>query len=241
MPKEKVFKDENTLEEGLANATYHWVNYICACGNANILEEHSIRYPLAEFFERKRKADVRLEQTMKGLKYKRYDFFYRLSAGKNEIESNGYIEVKLLKEETSSEQEINRFFADIARLAIAQGDNNLFILFGDRKCLSPHFMHFGDKDKCMEMTRLRMSGKLHDYDPFSIYSKWFAFGINQEQVFNTDDYEKQRAFFCNSHCYDNGDPIKIDGMKIRTKLMAVAPQDDATSPQVVYIWKVCKV
>ena len=209
---------------------------------------------MAEFFERKQKADVSLEQTMEGLKYKRYDFFYQLAAktsknkldgqlsyGESQEKTNGYIEVKLLKEATSTKQEIKRFFADLVRLAIAKGVNNYFILFGDRKCLSPNFKHFGDKKKIKAMMKDRLSGKTKEYKPFSIYSKWFAFEINKEQVFDIDDFKAQKTFFCNSHCYDNGDPIKIDGMKIQTKLMAVAPQDDAISPQVVYIWKVCRV
>lgn len=240
MPKEKVFKNENTFEEGLANAIFHWMNYVCSCGNANIIEEHSIRYPLAEFFERKHKAEVSLEQSVKDLKKKRYDFFYRLSSGENNKELQGFIEVKLLKDKTSSEQEINRFFADLVRLAIAEGDNNYFILFGDRKCLSPHFKHFGDKSKCKELAKLRLSGKPEEYEPFSIYSEWFALEINKQWEFNADNYQSQKDFFCKSHCDENDNPINIDGMKVQTKLMAVVPNSDFTSPQVVYIWKVCK-
>ena len=239
MPRNKVFDTQDTLAEGLANVTYHWLNYVYACGNANIIEEHSLRYPLAEFFERKLKADVRLEQGFETIKSKIYDYIYKIPPTKEGKESAGCIEVKMLKDVTKNQSEINRFFADLMRLSIEKGDNNFFILFGDRKCLGPCFQYLGTTEDYKKMAETRFSGE--DPQPYGIYSEWFALTPNTEKVFNTDKYEEQKKwFYGENYKYKNGEKIYIDNLTIQTKLMAVAPNFDSSS-QVVYIWRVCKL
>ena len=90
------------------------------------------------------------------------------------------------------------------------------------------------------MAKLRLSGNPEEYEPFSIFSDWFALEINKKRVFNVDSYHPKKKLFCNTHYDKNDNPINIDGVVIQTKLMAVIPNGDFTSPQVVYIWKVRK-
>ena len=74
--REDLTPHASSFEYELAGAVYHWVNYVKACGNVSLIEEHSIRYPLAEFMERKCQYRVKLDEGIKSMKRKRYDFFF---------------------------------------------------------------------------------------------------------------------------------------------------------------------
>lgn len=237
--KKGLETSKKALEQGLAEAVYHWVNYVYSCGNIDLIEEHSIRYPLAEYLERKKKARVEIEQNIDELKYKRYDFFYEIPVSEIEVSANGFIEVKLLKEETRKQSEISRVFIDLVRLTIAKGSNNYFILFGDRDCLGPCFKYVGGKKRNEQMMRVRFSGKTPK--PFGKYSKWFSFDVNSEQTFCVDQFIKQKKDFIKSHKNKDGKPICIDGLVIKTLLKAVVPKEDSESSKIVYIWEVTKV
>lgn len=236
--KERVFNPGiPELEYGLAEAVYHWVNYVKTCGNEKLIEEHSIRYPLSEYMERKYKAEVSLEQTTILLKSKRYDFYYERPVSKGEI-TNGYIEVKFLRNDTQYESEQNRFFADLVRLAISQGKENYFILFGERRLFESCFKRVGEFAESEDYAAKRFSGKIIEDLAYGPYTEWFKFHVKDEIDFYVDNYPSNKEFFIRTHKNKNGDNIDIDGLRIRTRLLAAMPTNDQNSSQVVYVWGV---
>lgn len=242
MPQKKGFNPGiSELEYGLAEAVYHWINYVITCGNDRLIEEHSIRYPLSEFIERKYKAEVSLEQTTTLLKSKRYDFYYQMPETRIGEGTNGYIEVKYLRDDTQYSSEINRFFADLVRLAISGGRVNYFILFGERVKFETCFKHVGKLVESEEFVKARFSGKNIEDVPYGIYSKWFGFDVKTTIDFNVDAFPENKEFFTNTHKDKENNTIPIDGLTIRTQLLAVMPKNEDKSSQVVYIWQVSKV
>lgn len=234
--REDLTPHASSFEYALAGAVYHWVNYVTACGNTSLIEEHSIRYPLAEYMERKCQYHVKLEEGIKAMKRKRYDFFYEYGDEEKGYYKNGYIEVKLFKSETKYDTEISRYFNDIVRLAISGGKCNYFIAFGERKDLSSSFMHVGKPEDDEKLAESRFNGI--ELPPYGIYTRWFPFEIGAKQYFTVDEFSELKEDFSKSHHDKEDKPINIDGLKIQTQLKAVMPTSEKESSYVVFIWKV---
>ena len=88
--------------------------------------ESAIRFPLAEFIERRCKVLVDLEAHHPDFDRLRMDFSYLLEKQKR------HIEVKFLHDYSNREAEFKRFFDDLVRLALLDGIN-YFILCGPRE------------------------------------------------------------------------------------------------------------
>lgn len=129
----------------LGEAIYSWLNYISYTSDSNVLAESSVRYPLAEFIERRLQKPVTLEfnhpcvpQPPTGHK-RCIDFVFSkigeniVNAKKNEIgEERVYIELKYVSKSYKDSNEIQRVFNDLVRLALVSTETNecYFILCG---------------------------------------------------------------------------------------------------------------
>lgn len=221
----------NYFEGDLADAVYHWSNYVRACGNVDVLEEKSIRYPLAEYLERKHNADVELEAKYDEFPGKRMvDFKYEIPSEDNQPPfKKGLIEVKYLSKYFKYDKEIQRVFNDIVRLAIGDGSDNLFVMFGDSLLFETAIKRSDLKFK--EAVKVR-DGSKGESPASGIYSYWFSFKPNGKMTFNVDEFPYQRDIFIESY-HKN-----IQGYKLETELMARRPISKEKSPIIVYIWKV---
>lgn len=107
----------------LARSIYYWLNYHSSVSRSDVLLESCIRFPLAEFIERRYKTEVNLEVNHPDFDRLRLDFTYKIA----DIQRN--IEVKFLHDYTDRNEEQKRFFDDLVRLALLDGIN-YFILCG---------------------------------------------------------------------------------------------------------------
>lgn len=209
----------------LAKSIFFWLNYQKTVSRSDVLLESAIRFPLAEFIERRYKVAVDLEAHHPYFDRLRVDFSYRIS------ERIRYVEVKYLHDYSDREAEFKRYFDDLVRLALLDGIN-YFILCGPRdlyenKILKERIVI--DEKKIPQDTDKRPIGNvtdnkfekilpLHelggeiDFNPFEFYPYIGPCDIENRQI-----------------------PHKLENVHVRL----VAQEDDkGNSSQVVYIWRV---
>lgn len=109
----------------LAKSIFYWLNYHSSVSSSDVLLESAVRFPLAEFIERRLQAPVELETRHPDFDRLRVDFCYEYNGEKRNIE------LKFLHDYSDREAEFKRFFDDIVRLALLDG-TNYFILCGSQ-------------------------------------------------------------------------------------------------------------
>ena len=195
------------LPNQLGEAVYSWLNYMSYVSESNVLAESSIRYPLAEFIERRLQRPVTLEfyhpcvhQPPSGHK-RCIDFVFSKIKRENDNDKDNkilntldnkigeervYIELKYISENFKNTNEKQRVFNDLVRLALVSSKTNdcYFILCG------------GNEDFCQIIKGLReiKDGKIPTSTEKktpqesirSDYAKWLYFEKKGEKTISTD-------------------------------------------------------
>ena len=207
----------------IAQSIFYWLNYNKTVSKSNLLLESSVRFPLVECLERRLGALVKLEADHDKYEGLKIDFRYNLY-GKNH-----YIELKFLHDYSNNSQEQKRYFDDLVRLAVLEGDN-YFILCGSRKYLENRIKQYlPDVKDPRDMLKERKASA-------TIYPEWFMFkDIDTIQHFSPANYWS----YVGSKKHEGDEDRKIpDTLKeIETKLIA-KQDDESKGSQVVYIWQV---
>lgn len=222
------------FENELARCIYHWLNYKDSTCKTSLLAESSIRYPLAEFLERKLSANVVLEENHPLFKKRRFDFSYdhKLNGKKRK----GFIEIKVVRKNTKEESEIQRIFNDLMRLAYCSTSNyNYFILCGKTTDFNCFFKNELTKTSSIDEI-LRRTPSEHQ-SASGIYSNWFAFERGCEKSFKPSAFPQHEVFY-RKYCWrENVEQHNLSSIK--TTLIESLPRGFETNKsQCVYVWRV---
>jgi hypothetical protein len=251
----------------LGEAIYSWLNYISYISDSNVLAESSIRYPLAEFIERRLHRPVTLEfyhpcvpQPERGHK-KCIDFVFSKLENDNDIENTFenkigeervYIELKYINEDFQYSNEKQRVFNDLVRLALVSSETNdcYFILCG------------GNEDFCqfVKGSPEVKKGKVPTYNGMatptkeirSDYAQWLylektgeneaIMTIDSNSVKSIKGTKNYREGFDNeyNHKKDKSNvknPVEIP-KTIYTKRVYISDNSGVSQKMMVAIWKV---
>ena len=195
---EERYNKIDFLPDQLGEAIYSWLSYTSCTSESNVLAESSVRYPLAEFIERRLQRPVTLELTHPCLPqpktgHKRcIDFVFSkierkkiVYTKKNEIgKERVYIELKYVSENNKNLNEKQRVFNDLVRLALVSSKTNecYFILCGSnddfRKYVnvSPAAEEDSNRHNLPTYTEEKTSKKRISSD----YTKWLYFKKTKE-------------------------------------------------------------
>lgn len=209
----------------LAKSIFYWLNYQKSVSRSDVLLENAIRFPLAEFIERRYMEKVNLEAHHPIYEGLRLDFCYKINSQQRNIE------VKYLHDYSDRKAEFKRFFDDLVRLSLLDGIN-FFILCGPWELYHNKIIkeittidknaipQDGGKrpvkkdNKFGKILPLSRLGSVIDFNPFEFYS--YVGSIENEER-------------------------KIPDSLKKIHVCLVAKEDDRKNrSQVVYIWKVSK-
>ena len=209
----------------LAKSIFYWLNYQNSVSRSDVLLESAIRFPLAEFIERRYKVVVDLEASHPDFDRLRMDFCYTIDHQRRNIE------VKYLHDYSDREAEFKRYFDDLVRLALLDGVN-YFILCGPRDLYHTKVLK--------ERRRIKKNGIPQDGGerPLEII------GDNKfEMILPLSDLGSELEFNPFDYYHFVGDKDKMIRriperlVKVRTQLVA-QEDDENIGNQVVYIWRV---
>ena len=211
----------------LAKCIFYWLNYHSSVSNSDVLLESAVRFPLAEFIERRLQVPVVLESRHPDFDRLRVDFCYSVNGVKRNIE------LKFLHDYSDREAEFKRFFDDIVRLALLDG-TNYFILCGSqslyRSKILKEQMTFQEKripidgeQRIVKRSRfeailaLAKEGCVAEFNPHDMYGY-----IGEAK----NEYKQSRQ-------------IPQELQNVHTQL--VAKEDtEVEGSQVVYIWRITR-
>lgn len=151
----------------MASAVVWWLNYLTAVGRQYVINENSIKYPVAEYLEKSicEKDSIKLEKNHPLLKSRSLDLFYR-----KDKEETAF-EFKFIKNgSTLKQSEKQRVFNDLLRLHYfleAGGTKAYFLICGIKSEFTNSFMSIPKATN----TKLPISPKTYDL----FYSEWFSF------------------------------------------------------------------
>lgn len=236
----------------LGNAILYWLNYVAITSeNADILAESSVRYPLAEYIERRIKKDVALEYNHPLNTRKRIDFMFprdkdeqapKIGSGRT------YIELKYARKNTAQNNEIQRIFDDLARLSLVSENNACyFIMCGSTTNFQCYF-----EGKGINYEEIISSGKiiLPEYSTGNNrgaksgtdYQRWFEFEFGNGGKIIDMNLQENKKF-----ADDFKEKFSIGELNnIKTELIYIEPKTDNDSqtifgPQKVAIWQVSAI
>lgn len=209
----------------LAKSIYYWLNYQKSVSRSDILLESAIRFPLAEFIERRCKVVVDLETHHPDFDRLRMDFSYLLGKQKR------HIEVKFLHDYSNREAEFKRFFDDLVRLALLDGVN-YFILCGPRELYHDKILK---ERRLIEKNKIPLDGDkrpVEDSVDYNFEEILPLYDLGDDVDFNPFEY------------YNYVGPRDIQNRQIPDKLsnvhvcLVAKEDDDNEGSQVVYIWRI---
>ena len=211
----------------LAKSIFHWLNYHSSVSCSDVLLESAVRFPLAEFIERRLQVPIELETRHPDYDRLRVDFCYYV----NDLKRN--IELKFLHDYSDREAEFKRFFDDLVRLALLDG-TNYFILCGsqslyhskilkeqisfqDKRIPTDGEQRSSEKSRFEAIMPLETKGDYIDFNPHNLYGY-----IGDAKKDKSPNRQIPKAL-----------------QTIRVQLVA-KEETDVEGSQVVYIWKVTK-
>jgi hypothetical protein len=132
----------------LASSVIWWLNYLNAIGRGYVINESSIKYPVAEYLEKSisEKDNIKLEYTHPLLKKRSIDLYY-----KNDKEQIAFEFKYIQNGSTTKLSEKQRVFNDLLRLHYFLengGDKAYFLICGKKDEFKNSFMEIpipGDK------------------------------------------------------------------------------------------------
>ena len=210
----------------LARSIYFWLNYHSSVSSSDTLLESAVRFPLVEFIERRYGVPVQLECGHPDFDRLRIDFSYTISS----VTRN--VELKFLHDYSDRNDEFKRFFDDLVRLALLNGDINYFILCGSwdlyHKKILKEMMPIDKHNIPTEgQTRPVAENKFNVILPLNKVDEEVVF--EPKTLFEYIGGEKNK---------DKQERLIPERLK-RVNVKMVAKVDDETyGSQVVYIWRV---
>lgn len=207
----------------LSQAVFLRLSYFQAVSYANILAESSIRYPVAEYLERRLFYNrIVLEYTNPIFKKRRCDLYVDKGVADKTI-----FEFKYVRDNTS--YEFQDYFDDILRLHYLHltGIQSLFIVCGDALNFNNQFRSIKKRSKLLGSKKSRPSG---------LFSQVLSFSTNKPKMnVDTNKFLANYKDFC-SH-YEFNDPLAIHpiSMVVQTRLICIIHNE---GPQSVGVWEV---
>lgn len=256
------------IPDQLGEAIFSWLNYMSYTADSNVLAESSVRYPLAEYIERKLHKKVLLEfkhpvvpQPDKGhprmidFVFSKNDETINETIGDNRI----YMELKYLNSRYQNSNEQQRVFNDIVRLALVSTPTNecYFILCGPTDDFETYIkgeasIQINNNKPTYQVSLgkgCKNSGRRKKKP--TVYSKWFGFKNDGKWKIikkpkTQTNLKKYFNDFDREYNYNGAQkissPITIPNT-ISTKLVYLMPDKTRSiikKSMTVAIWQVCK-
>lgn len=223
----------------MASAVVWWLNYLSAIGRNYVINESSIKYPVAEYLEKSigEKDNIKLERNHPLLKSRSLDLYY-----KKDTEEIAF-EFKYIKDgSTLKPSEKQRVFNDLLRLHYfleSGGTKAYFLICGIKSEFKNSFM------KIPKPTSSTLPIAPVTYDMF--YEKWFSFSDKVREVkidLNSTDptYEPIYKKFFKDYKPKKGKSI-IKPATITTKMVFISQElVDSKIPENlrIGIWEIIK-
>lgn len=233
----------NELIQQLASAIHHWLCYISLCTNSNLLAENSVRYPFAEYLERKCGAVVDLEKKHPVFPGRHIDFRFKVN------KSLLFVELKYTSKATRGRKEIQRVFNDLIRLSLALRDKphakSYFIMCGDTVTFNTNFRRIIDGRTLKNRIRQDGDSSAVNDTPSGAYAQWFGFRKDDEVVIEFANNRTYVNAFLDEYYNTDKDVLKkvdhsiLGFSSIKTIRAAYLPRGHQESrSQTVAIWEV---
>lgn len=211
----------------LAKCIFYWLNYHSSVSNSDVLLESAVRFPLAEFIERRLQVPVELESRHPDYDRLRVDFCYYVNGLKRNIE------LKFLHDYSDREAEFKRFFDDLVRLALLEG-TNYFILCGSQSLYHSKILK---EQITFQEKRIPSDGEQRPLET----SKFEAIMPLEKKGSYIDFNPHELYGYIGDAKKENNPNRQIPEVLQAIRVQLVAKEDtDVEGSQVVYIWKVNK-
>lgn len=202
------------------------LSYYEAISYAKILAESSIRYPVAEYLERRLSyKKLVLEFTNPIFQRKRCDLYVENGTGAN-IERIVF-EFKYVRDTTSGL--FQDYFDDILRLHYLHNDGMqaLFIVCGST-------LNFNSQFRSTKNRTIQLSHKKRR--PSGLFSQCLSFSAGRPvKSFSTNKYQQYYTEFCNNYNFRQPQQTHPTAINIQTRLVKIINDIDQQS---VGVWEV---
>lgn len=207
----------------LAQAIYLKLSYYQAVSYANILAESSIRYPVAEYLERRLNYNqIVLEYPNPVFKKRRCDLYVDKGSADKTI-----FEFKYVRDNTS--YEFQEYFDDILRLhhLHLMGIQSLFVVCGNS-------LNYNNQFRCIKKRSIILSSKKSR--PTGKFSQVLSFYANKTyKNIDTKKYSVNYLDFCNHYEFNAPLVNHPASLAFQTRLVCLIHE---LGPQSVGIWEV---
>lgn len=207
----------------LSQAIYLKLSYYQAVSYANVLAESSIRYPVAEYLERRLFYNqIVLEYPNPVFKKRRCDLYVNKGSADETI-----FEFKYVRDTTS--YEFQDYFDDIIRLHYLHliGIQSLFVVCGNTLNYNNQFRCIKKRSKLLGSKKSRPSGK---------YSQVLSFIANNPyKSIDANKYAVNYMDFCNHYEFNKPHVNHPVSLAFQTRLVCLI---HGLGPQSVGIWEV---
>lgn len=230
-------KDIEHIE--MASAVIWWLNYISAVGRKYVINENSIKYPVAEYLEKSicEKNNIKLEHPHPILKSRSLDLYY-----KKDLEETAF-EFKFIKNgSTTKQSEKQRVFNDLMRLHYfleSGGTKAYFLICGMKSEFKNSFM------KIPSATALNRQLPNSPIVSSPFYEEWFSFNDKPRDKAislnnSNDPYKNIYAKYFNDYKAKKGKTMKPP-KSVKTKMIFISQEIiDSNIPENlrIGIWEV---
>ena len=227
---DKNYQSRNNFFQNIATSLVYWLNYMSSICKEDIFKEEILRIPFSEYIERKLAGTISIEEQLnEDNTDKHVDFKYRVKY--NNLIIKGVVEVKYVQRLTRDKKEQKRYFDDLCRLAMVNGNgtSNLFVVFGPKQLFIQNLKRLVHGNK-KQVSYKRDSNIVV---PEGIYSQWLGFELNEQKTVNLSEYKEFKDNFLKRH-------KGLNFSKFKTELVAYQEDGRNFKTNVVAIWKVKK-
>ena len=231
----------------ITNTIHKWLVYADTVSQADLLAESSIRYPLSEYLERRMQCICELEKAHPIFWDRRIDFLW-----KDKLETQYYMELKFVRDDTTHKDETQRIFNDIYRQSCILEEKKgrcLFVMCGEANLFKSQF------SESIAITRKRGrprkapvpqnalippndAGQPQEH----IYRSWFSFDNQNPEKTIKDENENQPYFntFCKTYKERSNGHLtnRRHNFKTRLILLIQDPEADELKSQSIGLWEI---
>lgn len=228
---DKNYQIRNKFFQDVATSLVYWLNYMSSICKEDIFKEDILRIPFSEYIERKLTGNVSVEEQLNEENTNKHvDFKYRVKYNNHIIK--GVVEVKYVQVLTRDKNEQKRYFDDLCRLALVNGNgtSNLLVVFGPKQLFMQNVKRLVHGNK-KQVSYYRDNNRVV---PEGIYSQWLGFELNEQKTVNLSEYKDFKDNFLKRH-------KGLNFSKFMTELVAYQEDGSNFKTNVVAIWKVKKV
>lgn len=246
--------NNSALLAGLAGAVQFHLSYLCTVSRTDLLAESCFRNSVVEYLERipTEKCAISFEHRHPVFKSKRIDIAWKLGMN-NPEKLDAFLEMKFVKSATANDQEKERYFNDLTRLAfLTSHDKNgnpsyrgFFLASGRTLNWRDCFLYQYDSQEVDGQGAIPLSNTIQrEAKKQSVYAKWLSFDINKSiKVVDTRDYSDSfYEKFCKEYELRSSEKRPDFFIKFRTELLWInGLEEGLTGPTVTALWEVTAI